>query len=139
MDLAFDMAALAAWIDARFDRGGGPGGQHVNKVSTRVTLLLDFEACTALSAAQKELIRRRLARRLSADGRLRIVSDEERSQSANREAGLERLEKILRAAFHVQRPRTATRPTLGSKRRRLDDKRRNSARKRDRSPGGEEV
>ena len=117
---------LVPWIEERFDRGGGPGGQHVNKVSTRVTLLFDFASCPLLTDAEKERLARRLHTRLSADGRLRLVIAEERSQLANREAGATRLIAILTEALHVPRSRRPTRPTAGSQRRRLADKRRRS-------------
>ncbi|MCG3127125.1 MAG: Peptidyl-tRNA hydrolase ArfB [Phycisphaerae bacterium] len=126
------LECLAPWIDAVFDRGGGPGGQHVNKVSTRVTLLLDFENCDPLSAWQKQRIRSRLKTRLSADGRLRVVSQSERSQLANRQDAAERMLRLIHAALYVQRPRTATRPTAASRRRRLGEKRARSETKRQR-------
>lgn len=122
----FASADLAPWIEERFDRGGGPGGQHVNKVSTRVTLLFDFAACPLLSDEEKARIARRLHSRLAADGRLRLVIAEERSQLANREAGAERLIVILTEALHVPRSRRPTRPTAGARRRRLADKRKRS-------------
>lgn len=117
---------LAPWIAVSFDRGGGPGGQHVNKVSTRVTLLFDFEACDLLTPLEKSRVRERLVNRLSADGRVRIVADEERSQSANRENASLRLVQILTVALHVPRDRRPTRPTAGSRRRRLSDKKKRS-------------
>jgi ribosome-associated protein len=117
---------LAPWIEERFDRGGGPGGQHVNKVSTRVTLLFDFAACPLLTDLERERIAKRLHSRLAADGRLRLVIAEERSQLANREAGAERLIALLAQALHMPRSRRPTRPTSGSRRRRLEDKRRRS-------------
>ena len=117
---------LAPWIEERFDRGGGPGGQHVNKVSTLVTVLFDFAACPLLTDLERERIARRLHSRLSADGRLRLVIAEERSQLANREAGAARLIALLTEALHVPRSRRPTRPSAGSRRRRLADKRRRS-------------
>lgn len=112
-----------AWVEFSFDRSAGPGGQNVNKLNTRVTLLLDFERCPDFSPAQRERIRTRLGNRLSQDGRLRIVAQSERSQSANREAARERLLALLERAFHTPLPRRATRPTAGARRRRLSDKR----------------
>lgn len=117
---------LSPWIAVSFDRGGGPGGQHVNKVSTRVTLLFDFANCDLLAPIEKDRIREKLVNRLAADGRLRIVADEDRSQSANRENAADRLMTILAVALHVPRDRRPTRPTSGSRRRRLADKKKRS-------------
>ncbi|MGE0480219.1 MAG: alternative ribosome rescue aminoacyl-tRNA hydrolase ArfB [Phycisphaerae bacterium] len=122
MNLTLD--DLAPWIEEQFDRGGGPGGQNVNKVSTRVTLLFDFAACPLLNDAQKSRIRQRLARRMSADGRLRLVAQSERSQLANRRAAEDRLMELLAAATRAPAVRKATQPTRASQRRRVANKRR---------------
>ena len=74
---------LRRWLEVRFARSGGPGGQHVNKVSTRVTLLFDLQGCEILTPAQRSRVRQRLATRLSHDGRLRVVSRESRSLRAH--------------------------------------------------------
>jgi len=87
-----------------FDRAGGPGGQNVNKVNTRATLLFDFEGCDALMDAQKRLIRAALNTRITRDGRLRVVSLRHRTQLANRKAATERLYELLAQALH--RPKT---------------------------------
>ncbi len=117
---------LRPWLEARFSRSPGPGGQNVNKVSTQVTLLFDFASCTALSDASKLRIRRRLATRLSADGRLRVVSRRERTQARNRAAAEDRLVELLAFALHRAKPRQPSRPTAASRWRRLDAKRRRS-------------
>lgn len=129
---------LAPWVEARFDRGGGPGGQNVNKVSTRVTLLLDLEQFPLLTPGQRQRIRTRLASRLDAEGRLRVVVQEARTQAANRATALARLIELLTRALLVPKPRTATRPTAGSKRRRLAAKKLRGAVKRERRGGFDE-
>ncbi|MBI5863923.1 MAG: aminoacyl-tRNA hydrolase [Planctomycetes bacterium] len=134
----FQIDELLPWVSEQFDRGGGPGGQNVNKVSTRVTVLFDFEGCAALRSHEKQLIRQRLASRLAADGRLRIVTQTERSQAANRRHALDRLVALLTTATHVPEKRHATRPTAGSRRRRLNDKRRRSSLKQQRRGGAPE-
>ena len=121
---SFDITSLSSWIEARFSRSPGPGGQNVNKVSTRVTLLFDFTSCPELTGTQKARIRRRLRTRLSRDGRLRVVSHRERTQAKNRTAAETRLIKLLTEATHTPKSRRPTRPTAASKKRRLDAKRR---------------
>ena len=119
----FSIESLAPWIEVRFSRSPGPGGQNVNKVSTRVTLLFDFGACPELTAAQRARIRRQLRTRVSADGRLRVVSQRERTQARNRTAAETRLRELLTEATRVPRTRRPTRPTAASRRRRMDRKR----------------
>lgn len=127
--MRFEAADLEPWFEFRADRAAGPGGQHVNKVSTRITLLFDFEHCPRFTPPQRDWIRTFCASRLSADGRVRVVAQRERSQSANREAATQRLLQIIAEALHRPMPRIATRPTAGARRRRLSEKRRNSQRK----------
>lgn len=105
------------------DRASGPGGQHVNKSSTRVTLLFDVEASNALNPFQKARLRERLATRISKEGVLRVVAQKERSQSRNKELVMERFAELVRDALTESKTRRATKPTRGSQRRRIEDKR----------------
>jgi len=114
---------LRRWLEIRFDRAAGPGGQNVNKVSTRVTLLFDFQECPALSASDRNRIRQRLATRLSRDGRLRVVSQAARTQAANRLLAEQRLLELLRNATQTAKRRRPTRPTAAARERRLKAKR----------------
>jgi ribosome-associated protein len=114
-------------------RSGGPGGQNVNKLETRVTVRLDLEGTAALSPEQKERVRERLATRVTRGGVLQVTSQRHRSQSANREAALERLAELLCQALAPQTPRKPTRATRAARRRRLDAKRRRGEQKRLRS------
>jgi len=125
-----DIACLHPWIEVRFARSSGPGGQNVNKLSTRVTLLFDFEACEELTDTQRARIRRRLATRMSRDGRLRVVSQKTRTQAGNRAAAAQRLLELLREALKVHKPRRPTHPTAASRQRRLQAKRRRAELKR---------
>jgi ribosome-associated protein len=120
-------------VTIRASRSSGPGGQHANTASTRIEASFDVAASAALSDAQKRRIIARLGPRVTA------VAQDERSQTRNRDLALERLARRLSGALAVSRPRRATRPTRSSVARRLDAKRRQADRKRDRrDPGGEE-
>ena len=114
-------------------RSGGPGGQHVNKVSSRVTLWFDVTNSPSLSDTQKQLILARLATRINRDGVLRVVSQQHRSQSANREAAVERFTSLLQTALVRTPPRHKTRVPAAVKRRRLEDKKQRSQTKQQRS------
>ncbi|MGB2986707.1 MAG: alternative ribosome rescue aminoacyl-tRNA hydrolase ArfB [Phycisphaerae bacterium] len=129
-----DIASLSSWIEVRFSRSAGPGGQNVNKVSTRVTLLFDVVSCTVLTDVQKTRIRRRLRTRISRDGLLRVVSQRERTQARNRVAAEIRLIELLTEATHQRKSRRRTQPTAGSRERRLESKRRHGEVKRQRKP-----
>lgn len=115
-------------------RSGGPGGQNVNKVNSRVTLLFDVDDSTVLSAEMKELIRQRLAGRVSNAGVLRVVSQRHRTQAANRRAALGRFVELLAEALTETPARTATRPSRASRRLRLEEKQRRSRLKQTRGP-----
>ena len=115
-------------VELRFSRSSGPGGQHAQRTETRVEALLDVEASSALTTAQK---RRVVAR---AGPVLRAVAQDERSQWRNRELAVERLVASLREALRVPRPRRPTTPSAAARERRLSDKRRRSDVKRLRRP-----
>lgn len=113
-------------LDIRTGPSGGPGGQHANRAHTRVEVRFDVEASAALDGAQ----RARLLARLGPV--VRVAADDERSQARNRALALERLAARLGRALHVDPPRRATRPSKAAVERRLEAKRRRSARKRER-------
>ena len=119
-------------------RSGGPGGQHVNTTSTKVTLLFDLETSPSLTDSDKAHIRQALEGRIGKDGVLHVVSQSTRSQFANREIALERFAAMLRLALTPAPPRKKTRVTLAAKRRRVDDKKRHGALKRQRTAGSDD-
>ncbi len=117
----------ARYLSVRFARGGGPGGQNVNKVETKVDLRVDLTGLIDLWGADDVArVRDKLAARLDGDGQLQVVCSEARSQSQNIEAAMARLQALLRGALVRPRPRRATRPTRGSVERRLQAKKRRS-------------
>jgi ribosome-associated protein len=114
-------------LEWRFSRSSGPGGQHANKTSTRAEVRLDIAGSPSLGPRQR-------ARLLSRFGpELRVVADDERSQSRNRALALRRLADRLSTALRVATPRVATAPTASSERRRVESKRRRGDLKRERS------
>jgi ribosome-associated protein len=111
-------------VELRVSRSSGPGGQHANKTESRVEAVLDVEASTALTDAQK---RRVVAK---AGPILRAVAQDERSQLRNRELAIDRLVARLAEVLRVQRPRVATKPSRAAKEKRLDEKRHRGTTKR---------
>ena len=111
-------------LSIRASRSGGAGGQHVNTSSTRIELLWNIAGTRALPQGVRDGVLRRLSSRTNADGVIRIVSSEHRSQLRNRQAAEERLVKLVRSALTVPRARRKTAPTRASKEKRLESKKR---------------
>ena len=127
-----DLAIPRSELEYRATKSGGPGGQHVNTSSTRIELLWDLPGSTAITEEQRERLRSRLAARLDAEGKVRIVASDRRSQGQNRQAADTRLAAVVRAALVIPKKRRATKPTRASKEKRLSDKKRRGERKRER-------
>ena len=128
MPVAPGVAIALAEIELRASRSSGPGGQHANVTASRVEAVFDVEASATLSDDQRDLLQRRLGDRVTA------VAQDARGQARNRELALERLRDKLAEGLRELPERRPTKPTRSARERRLDDKRRQSQRKRERRP-----
>ncbi|HSR51452.1 MAG TPA: alternative ribosome rescue aminoacyl-tRNA hydrolase ArfB [Acidobacteriota bacterium] len=109
-------------VSFKASRSGGPGGQNVNKVNTKMTLFFDVDSSPSLSEAQRKRIRHRLGNRINKEGFLYIESQEHRTQKANRDAALIRFANLLAAALKKRKPRKKTRISKAAHERRLKEK-----------------
>ena len=125
--------SIHSFAEAGFSRSGGPGGQNVNKVSTKVTLRLRVSELLGLSEAEIERVKSVLANRLTKEGELVITSEEERSQRTNLERAYSRMEALITAAAKLPKLRRPTKPSKAAKEKRLLAKRRQSQKKTERA------
>jgi ribosome-associated protein len=118
--------SINSFSEAGFSRSGGPGGQNVNKVNTKVTLRLCVAELDGLSEAEIERVKSVLANRITNEGEIVITSEEERSQRVNLERAYFRMEALIIAAARLPKLRRQTKPGKAAKEKRLLAKRRKS-------------
>lgn len=138
-----DREAVRAWIEANgeesFSRSSGPGGQNVNKVSTKALLRVSIAALGGVTEEERARLLRQLRARLTAEDELVIQVQDERSQRLNRDLAVDRILEVLTAALRRPKTRHRTKPTRGSQERRLASKKAASQTKRNRGrPGAHE-
>ena len=119
-----------AELEFQTSRASGPGGQHVNKTETRVEAVWDVTASPSLTENQRERILRKLSNRIDGFGRLRVATQEHRSQARNKTDAIARLNELVNAALRVPRPRKKTKPSRAAVERRIQGKKQKSEKKR---------
>jgi len=133
VNLSLLRESIFAYAQVAFSRSGGPGGQNVNKVNTKVTLRMRMGEIDGLSEAELEQAKSLLANRISNDGEIIITSDEERSQRTNLNRAYFRLEALIAAAARLPKHRRPTKPSKAAKEKRLQSKKRQAQKKAERS------
>lgn len=124
MEETFTAPELNSEFVFKTSRSGGSGGQHVNKVSTRVQVAFHVPSSTLLTEEQKLVIQEKLGAQLTTDGTLQVVAQAERSQLANKTAAIKKIYQLLNRCFVVRKARKATKPSRASVEARLQQKKR---------------
>ncbi len=137
LDINAEVSIPWSELSFRFSRSSGPGGQHVQKTSTRVELLFDVEGSPSLTESQRAQVRARLSGYIDSSGVLHLVAQSERSQVRNREEVVQRFRDLLAKALKPRKRRRPTRPTAQSKEKRLRRKKMRSETKRSRGQAWE--
>lgn len=122
-------ADLLDEVEFTASRSSGPGGQNVNKVSTRISLRFDVQHSNLLSPEQKEILLKKLATSLTKEGVLLLHAQEKRSQLQNKEAVLIKLDRLLTKAFTIKKARKATKPGKAAKQKRITEKKQRGEKK----------
>lgn len=132
MPISHDISIPMHELKFTASRSGGPGGQNVNKLETRVELRFDIAGSRSLSSDEKTMLLERLRSRIDSRGVLRIVSQESRSQWQNKQIVLEKFAEVMRNALKPRKKRNPTKPTKTAREKRLRAKRIRSERKKTR-------
>lgn len=122
-------ALLQSELTFSASRSGGPGGQNVNKVNSKITLKFDIANSVILTADEKAVLMEKLKSRLTSEGILILISQDNRSQLQNKEGVILKLDQLLIKAFEKKKPRKATKPSKSSVRERIDKKKQHSEKK----------
>ncbi|OHB66550.1 MAG: peptide chain release factor I [Planctomycetes bacterium RBG_13_60_9] len=133
IDALEDVPVPPSELSFKTSRSGGPGGQNVNKLNTRVTVLFDVAGSPSLTEEQKQRILNELSTRIDKTGVMHVVSQKHRSQEANRQAAVERLRQLLREALKPEPVRRKTKAPVASRERRLKEKKHRGALKQQRA------
>jgi len=133
MDIILLKNSIHSFAETIFSRSGGPGGQNVNKVNTKVTLKLRIDNIAGLSEPELERVKTVLSNRISNEGELVIASDEERSQRTNLERAYSRMEALITSAAKLPKLRRPTKPSKAAREKRLQAKKQQAQKKADRS------
>ena len=126
----FNVKVLHAELVFKAVRSSGKGGQHVNKVATKVELYFDVAGSSLLQDDQKKLLHEKLANRISKDGWLMIDAQESRSQISNKKIAIAKFDEMIAKAFEKKKIRLKSNPSPAAKARRLEIKRKNAEKKR---------
>ena len=110
-------------------RSGGPGGQHVNKVSSKIELRFHIDNSAILTSHEKDLLKQKLINKINNEGFLQIVSQAERSQLLNKQSAIKKFYQLIEKAFRLVKKRNATKPTQASIQERLQSKKKASRKK----------
>lgn len=120
--MEFSIQDLLPNITFKASRSGGKGGQNVNKVSSKVELNFDYQSSAVFDIDEKELLKRKFSSKMTSDGLIQVVSEEERSQYLNKERTLQKLIILLKNALHKNPVRRATKPKRAAIEKRLSNK-----------------
>ena len=122
-DIPVNLDGLLSELTFSYSRSSGPGGQNVNKVSTKVEVRFNVAASSVLSENEKSLILEKLANRIASGGELIIVCQSERTQGGNKEKVVEKFLELIKKALTPRKKRKPTKPSLAAREKRLEEKR----------------